>query len=51
MRFLKKLMLLRLLVLSGRNEDDVAMVSAPERHNDNDFNHSASEEVLEVKIA
>jgi hypothetical protein len=51
MRFLKKLMLLRLLVLSGRNEDDVAMVSAPERHNDNDFNHSASEEVSEVKIA
>jgi hypothetical protein len=33
MRFLKKLMLQRLLVLSGRNEDDVAMVRAPVRYN------------------
>jgi hypothetical protein len=53
MRFLKKLMLLWLPVLSGRNEDDAAMVSALERYNDNDFNHSHSayEEVLEQKIA
>jgi hypothetical protein len=33
MRLLKKLMLLWLPVLSGRNEDDVAMVRAPVRYN------------------
>ncbi|MCI29000.1 hypothetical protein A2U01_0050204 [Trifolium medium] len=33
-----------------QNGDDAAMVKAPEMQNDNDFNHSASEEVLEEEI-
>ncbi|MCI65035.1 hypothetical protein A2U01_0086293, partial [Trifolium medium] len=36
--------------LERQNEDDVVMVIAPERQNDNDFIHSASEEVLEEEI-
>ncbi|MCI33863.1 hypothetical protein A2U01_0055081, partial [Trifolium medium] len=30
--------------LERQNENDVAMVIAPARHNDNDFDHSAYEE-------
>ncbi|GAU51496.1 hypothetical protein TSUD_241550 [Trifolium subterraneum] len=33
-----------------QDRDDIAMVTAPKRKNDNDFNHSASKEVLEKKI-
>ncbi|MCI54594.1 hypothetical protein A2U01_0075844, partial [Trifolium medium] len=37
--------------LERQNGDDAAMVTALERQNDNDFNHSASEEVLEEEMS
>ncbi|MCH96542.1 hypothetical protein A2U01_0017529, partial [Trifolium medium] len=51
MRFLKKTNAARLWILSSIMGMMLPRLFAPERQNDNDFNHSASEEVLEEEIA